>query len=87
MGIQVATLRGETKSLAGGSSDLIDALAAARSIPALEMAQRIQSKRDEYRTVYIVTTAHRHQLLQQIETATDLQELQALDLDAGWPLA
>jgi len=70
----------------GGQNDLIDALRAPTGETALEMAQRIIAKRGEYLVAYGQVTAARRALDAQIAAATDLADLQSIDVRKGFGL-
>ncbi|MEQ9634267.1 MAG: hypothetical protein RLN94_21330 [Roseovarius sp.] len=72
--------------LAGGQNDLIDALRAPTGETANEMANLIITKRQEYLTVYKQVTAVRRSLDAQIEAATTLADLDAIDVNAAFGL-
>lgn len=71
--------------LMGGESALIDALAAARGVTAEIMAQTVIDKRDQYRALYGAVVARLGVLRGQIAAATTLADLEAIDVEAGWP--
>lgn len=73
--------------LAGGQNDLIDALRAPTGETAQEMAQNIIAKRQEYLTAYGQVTSARRAVDAQIEAATTLADLDAIDINAAFGLA
>lgn len=70
--------------LAGGQNDLIDVLRAPTGETATEMASRIAAKREEYLVAYGQVTAARRGLDAQIEAATTLADLDAIDVNAAF---
>lgn len=72
--------------LAGGQNNLIDALRAPTGETAVEMAQAIITKRQQYLTAYGQVTAARRGLSAQIEAATTLAELDSINIDAVFGL-
>jgi len=72
--------------LAGGQNDLIDALRQPTGETAMGMAQAIIAKRQEYLMAYGQVTAARRRLSAQIEAATTLADLDAIDVNAAFGL-
>ena len=70
--------------LAGGQNDLIDALCAPTGETATEMANIIILKRQQYLAMYGAVTAVRRYLDAQIESATTIAELDAIDVQAAF---
>lgn len=72
--------------LSGGQNDLIDALRAPTGETATEMANTIITKRQQYLVAYGQVTAARRGLAAQIEAATTLADLDAIDVNAAFGL-
>ncbi len=72
--------------LAGDQNDLIDAIRTPTGETALEMAQNIIAKRQEYLLAYGQVTAARRVLDAQIAAATTAAELAAIDVRGGFGL-
>jgi len=71
--------------LAGGTSALVDTLAAVKGVTAAEMAQTIIAKRDQYRALYGAATARLSAARNALTEATTLAEIRAVDIETGWP--
>jgi hypothetical protein len=72
--------------VAGGQNDLIDTLRGPTGETAMEMAEKILRLRSQYRVMYGELTAARRGLDLQITSATTLNELQIVDVRAGFGL-
>jgi hypothetical protein len=72
--------------LSGGQNNLIDALRAPTGETAQAMAQTIIDKRAMYLVAYGQITSARRGLSAQIEAATTLAELDAIDVNAAFGL-
>lgn len=72
--------------IGGATGTMLEGMASVRGLTEQEMAERVFAKREAYRHVYGAMTTNLHRLTAEIEAATTLEELEAIDLSSGWSL-